>query len=370
MARHGAGVAVGVSGGVDSAVAALLLRDAGYDVRGVFLRLWPGDDPRSCCSPAAERRAAAAAAHLGLPFDVLDLRAEFDARVVEPFVQAYLNGLTPNPCVGCNPFRFARLHEWAAERGVGLISSGHYAALVREEGGAWLRRGRDPGKDQSYMFARVPPEILDAMLLPLGELSKVEVRQRARTAGLALADQQESQEVCFACDGYRGFLRERGVHARRGEIVDESGVPLGEHRGHWEYTVGQRRGLGVVAEKPLFVIERRATRNEVVVGPRERLSTAVVEVDEVDDRGLRWLRAARGASMGSLSVQLRYRSPAVPVEDVDELGGGRLRVTLAAPFEAPAAGQAAVFYEGSVVRAAATLTALSGSRGAPAAARV
>jgi tRNA-uridine 2-sulfurtransferase len=362
MARSGEAVAVGVSGGVDSAVAALLLRDAGYGVRGVFLRLWPGDDPRSCCSPAAERRAAEAAGHLGLPFDVLDLRAEFEARVVEPFVTAYLAGLTPNPCVICNPFRFARLREWAASRGVALVSSGHYAALECHDGESWLRRGRDAGKDQSYMVARVPAEILAALLLPLGELSKREVRERARAAGLALADQQESQEVCFACDGYRGFLRERGVDPRPGEIVDEGGVRLGDHQGHWEFTVGQRRGLGVAAEHPLFVLERRAATNQVVVGPRERLSTTLVAVEDIDERGEVWLRSC-AETPAELTVQLRYRSQAVPVAGLERVRGGRLRVRLAAPFEAPAAGQAAVFYDGQIVRAVGSLAAISGTKG-------
>jgi tRNA-specific 2-thiouridylase len=208
----------------------------------------------------------------------------------------------------------------------------------------------------------VPPEILAALLLPLGELSKREVRERARAAGLALAEQPESQEVCFACDGYRGFLRARGVEPRPGEIVDESGVRLGDHQGHWEFTVGQRRGLGVAAEHPLFVLERRAATNQVVVGPRERLYTAIVEVEDIDDRGLVWLPSPAGTS-AKLSVQLRYRSTGVPVAGLNGIRGGRLQVRLATPFEAPAAGQAAVFYDGPLVRAVGSLAAVSGTTG-------
>jgi len=379
-------VAVGMSGGVDSAVAALLLRDAGHFVQGVFLRLWPGDDPRSCCSPAAERRAAGVADHLGLPFSVLDLRDDFERRVVQPFVAAYLSGLTPNPCVTCNPFRFRRLHEWAAAHGAAAISSGHYAALEWGDGQPWVARGRDAGKDQSYMLAEVPPETLSALLLPLGELTKRVVRERARAAGLAVADQQESQEVCFACDGYRGFLRERGIRPRAGDIVDEAGRPVGSHQGHWEFTVGQRRGLGVAAARPLFVTERRAAENQVVIGPRESLQARVVALNDIDERGWSWLTAGpacagRRSEAGrvGLAVQLRYRSPAVPADAVRLDGDRRLLIELETPFEAAAAGQIGVLYEGRLVRAAGTIGAAAGrsvegpppaagsSRGGPAA---
>jgi tRNA-specific 2-thiouridylase len=356
-----------MSGGVDSAVAALLLRDAGRHVQGVFLRLWPGDDPRSCCSPAAERRAAGVAEQLGLPFHVLDLRAEFERRVVQPFIAAYLSGLTPNPCVTCNPFRFRRLHEWAAAHGAAAISSGHYAALEWSGGQPWIVRGRDAGKDQSYMLAHVSPETLSAMVLPLGGLTKSEVRARARAAGLAVADEQESQEVCFACDGYRGFLRDRGIRPRAGDIVDEAGRPVGSHQGHWEFTVGQRRGLGVAATRPLFVTERRAAENQVVIGPRESLQARVVALDEIDERGWSWLtdrpactgrRSEEGRA--GLAVQLRYRSPAVPSCAVRLDGDRRLLVELETPFEAAAAGQIGVLYEGRLVRAAGAIGSAAG----------
>jgi tRNA-specific 2-thiouridylase len=360
-------VAVGMSGGVDSTVAALLLRDAGHDVLGVFLRLWPGDDPRSCCSPVAERRAADAADHLGIPFSVLDLRDEFERRVVRPFVAAYLSGITPNPCVACNPFRFRRLHEWAAAHGAAAISSGHYAASEWRDGQPWVARGRDAGKDQSYMLAEVPPETLSAMLLPLGKSTKREVRERARAAGLAAADQQESQEVCFACDGYRGFLRERGIRPQAGDIVDEAGRRIGRHQGHWEFTVGQRRGLGVAAAQPLFVTERRAAENQVVVGPRESLQARVVALVGVDERGWSWLTAGRApggrrseAGRAGLAVQLRYRSPAVLVDAVRLEGDRRLLVELETPFEAAAAGQIGVLYEGRLVRAVGTIAVAAG----------
>ncbi len=376
--RHGAGaVAVGVSGGVDSAVAALLLRDAGYRVHAVFLRLWPGDDPRSCCSPSVEARAREVARRLSVPFSVLDLRAEFETHVVTPFVDEYLAGLTPNPCVACNPFRFPALAAWAAERGVDRVASGHYARIEEREGQAWLRRGVDAVKDQSYMLARLPPAVLEALLLPVGEMEKDAVRTVARRAGLPPAETAESQEVCFAVDGYRAFLRGRGVAARPGGFVTESGVEIGRHDGHWEFTVGQRRGLAIGRGEALYVLERRAARNEVVVGPRERLQALQVEVDELDERAVDIVEclapggdrcapgsaapastaAAAGALYGGLllpdgsrlAVQLRYRSPAVPVAAVAAAGRRRARLRLARPFAAAAPGQAAVLYAGDRV---------------------
>lgn len=376
--RHRAGaVAVGVSGGVDSAVAALLLRDAGYRVHAVFLRLWPGDDPRNCCSPSAEARAREVASHLSVPFSVLDLRVEFEMRVVAPFVDEYLAGLTPNPCVACNPFRFPELIAWAAQHGLDRVASGHYARIEEHEGQAWLRRGVDAVKDQSYMLARLPPAVLEALLLPVGEMEKDDVRSMARRAGLPPAETAESQEVCFAVDGYRPFLRGRGVAARPGGIVTESGIEIGRHEGHWEFTVGQRRGLAIGGGEALYVLERWAARNEVVVGPRERLRALQVEVDELDERAVRIVerlaggddRCAPGSAApastapvagavdgglvlpdGSrLAVQLRYRSPAVPVAAVAAAGRQRARLRLARPFDAAAPGQAAVLYAGDRV---------------------
>lgn len=355
---------VAVSGGVDSGVAALLLRDAGHDVHAVFLRMWVGDDPRGCRSMPAEARAAELADHLKLPFSVLDLREEFEEQVVAPFVAAYLDGLTPNPCAVCNRFRFARLRAWAAGRGSEWVASGHYARLLHDEDGPWLLRGLDAAKDQSYVLARLAPTDLQALMLPLGGLTKREVREAARRAGLPSAEAAESQEVCFAVDGYRAFLRRRGVAPRPGRIVDESGAELGVHGGHWEFTVGQRRGLAVGGGKPLYVLERRAGRNEVVVGSRDRLTTIDVEVDELDERavalwdGLRTADDCGGpwaagdpddgrpvpAGDRTIAVQLRYRSPAVAVAAVHDSVGGRLRLRLARPFSAAAPGQTAVFY--------------------------
>jgi tRNA-uridine 2-sulfurtransferase len=369
---------VALSGGVDSAVAALLLRQSGIErLEGAIVSLWPGDDPRSCCGPTAIGRARQTAERLGMAFHVLDDQARFACEVVEPFVKGYLGGLTPNPCVNCNPARLASLVSFADELGLDVVATGHYARLVWRDGEPFVARPRDRGKDQSYMLSTVPPHTLARLAFPLGEATKDEVRQTARAEGLPPADQPESQEVCFAPDGYRLFLEGRGVRPRAGPIVDRGGTVLGEHGGHWLFTIGQRRGLGVSADGPVYVAERQAETNTVVVAPAADLETDAVVVEDVVDRigflessggdqgrvvqgssggGLHARREASGdrgidlpGCLGSLTVQLRYRSRAVAVTALRRIPGRRALVRLAAPFAAPAPGQAAVFYEDEVV---------------------
>ena len=288
------------------------------------------------------QRAARTAAHFGLPHHVLDLEAEFDDLVVDGFVRGYLGGETPNPCVDCNPLRLAALVALADELGARRLATGHYARLVWRDGEPFVARAADRGKDQSYMLWAVPTDVLERLEFPLGDLTKTEVREAAAAAGLEVADEPESQEVCFAVEGYRRFLEGRGVQGADGDVVDGSGAVLGRHRGHWRFTVGQRRGLGVSAAEPLYVVERRAAENEIVVGGREELAVRVVQVRDLVDRGL-------GAGAGDgLEVQLRYRSPAVPVASLRR-GEGRIEVTLQEPFEGLAPGQAAVFYRDDAI---------------------
>ena len=325
---------------MDSAVAALRLIGEGRSLEAATARLWPGTDRRSCCSPGALQRAARTAAQLGLPHHVLDLEDEFEDGVVTRFERGYLAGETPNPCVDCNPLRLAALAVLAGELGLGRLVTGHYASIVWRDGEPYVARAHDHGKDQSYMLWAVPPAVLGILEFPLGELTKGEVRQAAADAGLEVAEEPESQEVCFAGDGYQAFLEERGVASAEGEVVDETGAVLGMHGGHWRFTVGQRRGLGVSAAEPLYVLERRAAENRVVVGGRDRLAVRAVRVRDVLDRGL-------GDGRG-LEVQLRYRSPSVPVTDLRS-DGTEIVVGLDRPFEGLAPGQSAVFYRDDVV---------------------
>lgn len=305
------------------------------------MRSWPGDDERSCCSPGALQRARSTAAALGVPYQVLDLEDEFEEYVVEPFVRGYLAGETPNPCVACNPRRLAALVRLADGLGLAHVATGHYARLVWRDGAPYVARAVDAAKDQSYMLWAVSPDVLARLEFPLGESRKADVRAAAAAADLAVAAQPESQEVCFAVRGYRDFLEGRGVEPRRGAIVDRRGAVLGEHDGHWRFTIGQRRGLALAATTPLYVLARRAATNEVVVGPRAELATDDVALDGVVDRGL-------GDGSG-LAVQLRYRSPEVAVAELRLGAGGAARVRLAEPFEGLAPGQSAVFYRDGVV---------------------
>jgi tRNA-specific 2-thiouridylase len=268
------------------------------------------------------------------------MEAAFDDGVVGPFERDYLAGETPNPCVDCNPLRLAALLALADEVGLERLVTGHYARIVWRDGEPFVARGADRSKDQSYMLWAVPAEVLARLEFPLGESSKIEVRETAADAGLEVAGEPESQEVCFAVDGYQRFLEERGADPAEGDVLDGAGAVLGRHRGHWRFTVGQRRGIGVSAAKPLYVLERRAAGNEIVVGGREALATGSVRLRDVVDRGL-------GDGRG-LEVQLRYRSAAVPVRALRR-DAGELEVTLGEPFEGLAPGQSAVFYRDGVV---------------------
>ncbi len=326
---------------MDSAVTALRLVEQGRALEAAMVRLWPSDDERSCCSPGALQRARQTAAAVGVPFHVLDEASDFAARVVEPFVASYVAGETPNPCVRCNPRRLAALVRLADELGVRRVATGHYARLVWRGGEPYLARAADAVKDQTYMLWAVPPDILARLEFPLGESTKSEVRAAAAAAGLPSATQPESQEVCFAPDGYRGFLESRGAGPARGAVVDIKGRALGEHKGHWRYTIGQRRGLGIASEEPLYVLERRAHHNEVVVGPRQELQVREVAVREMVDRDL--------GDGRDLLVQLRYRSAAVPVAGIERRSAATAVIHLAEEFSGAAPGQSAVFYRDDVL---------------------
>jgi tRNA-specific 2-thiouridylase len=332
-------VAVAMSGGVDSAVA--LLRSA-PDAIGVTLRLWLDPDgpdaERACCSPEAVIAARQTCHSLGIPHVTLDLREEFRRAVVTPFVRGYERGETPNPCIRCNGgFRFAELLAFTERAGAARLATGHYARIVEHRGHRLLGRAADVAKDQSYMLATLSPSRLDRIVFPLGESTKEETRAEASRAGLAVAGRAESQEACFlAGDDYRAFLRRHGLAAAEGAIVDEEGGELGRHSGHWGFTPGQRRGLGVSAPEPLYALRTEPSTNVVVVGPRESLARRRVSV-----AGRLYVPVGHG------DVKLRYRSPAIPA-DVEETARG-FDLQLDAPAFGVAPGQAAVVYEDDAV---------------------
>jgi tRNA-specific 2-thiouridylase len=333
---------VAMSGGVDSAVAAL--RAEGEAV-AVTLELWrdpENDGERSCCSADAVRGARALAHRMGLAHFTLDLRDEFRAGVVEPWLSDHAGGLTPNPCVGCNGHvRLDAMLAFADRLGAATLSTGHYARRTPE---GLLRRAADPEKDQSYMLAALSRASLAKLRFPLGELrSKAEVREIARRAGLPVASKADSQDLCFlAGTGRARFLARHGdLRERPGDIVDRAGRRVGRHRGHHHFTVGQRRGIGIGGEdEPLYVLRTDARANTVTVGPRAALATTRVRV-----RGLRLHVDAAEVD----AVKLRYRSPAVPCSVASD------EIALAEPVHGVAPGQIACLLRGDVVVGCATI---------------
>ncbi len=340
-------VAVAMSGGVDSAVA--LLRAAPNAI-GVTLRLWldprgPSSE-RACCSPDAVIAARETCHSLGLPHVTLDLREAFRDAVVRPFVEGYAAGLTPNPCSRCNgSFRFAELLAFAERAGAAVLWTGHYARTVERDGRRLLARGLDPAKDQSYMLATLDPTLLDRITFPLGAQSKPETRAEAAAGGLAVAERQESQEACFLAGGdYRAFLGRHGLEANDGAIVDEDGREIGRHGGIWRFTPGQRRGIGVAANEPLYALRTDATTNTLTVGPRGSLSSRRVEV-----RGRMYVPVER------VDAKLRYRSDAVPAR-VEQTADGFV-LHLDQPAYAIAPGQTAALYDGDAIVGAGVIEA-------------
>lgn len=341
---------VALSGGVDSAVAALLARREG-EVVAVTLELWSApenDAERSCCSASAVAQARRVAHQMGIPHFTVDLRSEFRAGVVDPFIDGYANGETPNPCVGCNgSLRLDAMLELAERLGAGALATGHYARTAEEghERGPLLRTAADASKDQTYMLAALDPVSLARMRFPLGELTKPEVRRIAADAGLPVAAKPDSQDLCFLAgtDRARFLSRHGGIMPRPGAFVDSAGTVLGEHDGQHLYTVGQRRGLRLAGGQPMFVLEKDAARNRVVVGPREALLT-----DRVSLRSARLHRDGERVDR----VKLRYRSRPLRGRLASSTSSGRhdrLTLELSEPSDAAAPGQLACLMEGELV---------------------
>lgn len=356
LASDNGRVAVAVSGGVDSAVAALLERERGSEVVAVTVKLWADpetDGSKACCSPEAVLGARGLAHSLGLPHLTLDLEEEFRRRVVERFVSGYAEGRTPNPCVLCNgEVRLAAMVDLAERLGAGRLLTGHYARIVEDGDGLLLASGADAAKDQSYMLAALPPELLARLGFPLTELTKGEVRAIAERHGLPVARRAESQDLCFlAGQGKRGFLRRHGgLVDREGDVVDRAGRRLGRHRGHHNFTVGQRRGTGVSINEPAYVIATDAAANTVTIGTREELETRRVRLrDAVLHRD--------GARVDG--VRLRYHSRALPASVGDPAAGRHeaLEVELGEPFAGASPGQTAVLLDGETVVGHGTIAA-------------
>lgn len=339
---------VAMSGGVDSSVAAALMRREGHDVIGVTLKQWVGPDGEmptaGCCTVADAEDARRVAAQLGIPYYVLDYVDAFTAAVVEPFAAAYLAGRTPNPCIECNRrVRFSALFDRMSALGADVLVTGHHARAVRDEEGWHLLRAVDGTKDQSYVLHMLGQEELARVRLPIGELTKPEVRELAADMGLRTAAKPDSQDICFVKSDYRAFLDTVVPDAARpGAVVATDGTVLGNHRGTSRFTIGQRKGLGVAVGEPRYVVDIRPDTAEVVIGAYDELLVEGCEVAEVT------FVAGRPPSSSDVDVKVRYRSKPVP-GTIEPAGGRSWRVSFAEPVPAPAPGQSAVFYDGDEV---------------------
>ncbi len=339
-------IAVAMSGGVDSTVAADRLKKEGHDVFGVTMLLRP-DASRADAEDA--RRAADA---LGVRHYVIDLRDEFNRTVIDYFCREYRQGRTPNPCVLCNRrIKFGALWEKARELGAERMATGHYAGIELKNGRYLLQKGADRKKDQSYFLNRLTQEQLGRTLFPLAQLTKDKVKETAAAMGLPAAERRESQEICFIPDNnYAGFIKKiSGNDFRPGEIIDREGKRLGEHQSILHYTIGQRKGIGLAAPEPLYVTAIDPARNTVTVGGKEDTYT-----DEIVVKDINWIAIAPPQQTIKAKVKVRYRHPEAPA-DVIPLNEQEARIKFSAPVMAVAPGQAAVFYDGETVLGGGTI---------------
>ncbi len=347
-------VVVGMSGGVDSSVTAYLLQKQGFEVIGVTMKLWPQDCAAiledKCCGPQAMRDARGVAHHIGIPHYVVDDQAFFQRKVVDYFAAEYRSGRTPNPCILCNEHvKFGSLLDRARQMGAEFVATGHYARIEKagENGNTrfLLKRGLDRRKDQSYFLFSLRQDQLASSRMPLGALSKAETRALAAELGLKVADKEESMEICFVPENdYGKFLRETmQVAPRQGEIVDTRGRVLGKHTGIENFTIGQRKGIGVAAPKPYYVVALEPEHNRVVVGSNDDLLSGEFVAHDV-----RWIPFDAPPGPVECTVQIRHSHAGAPATVTAE-ENGRVRVRLREPQRAVTPGQAAVFYQDDLV---------------------
>ncbi|HEX2979515.1 MAG TPA: tRNA 2-thiouridine(34) synthase MnmA [Anaerolineaceae bacterium] len=340
-------VVVGMSGGVDSSVAAALLVQQGYSVIGMMLRLWnePGKEAENrCCTPDAMAQARRVAAILGIPFYAIDAQERFRGEVVQYFLDAHREGITPNPCLVCNrKIRWGYLLQHAQTFGAEAFATGHYVRLRTDDDGRYqLMRALDERKDQSYVLSMLSQDQLSRSLFPLGEYTKPHIREIARELKLPVAERADSQDLCFIADrDYRRFLLDHAPDTvRPGPIRDRQGNDLGEHQGLAFYTIGQRKGLGLASSEPIYVLEKNIVENVLVVGPAEELGKDHLEAVEA-----RWIAGEPPAERFRAEVKIRYKADAVPGW-VTIQSNLQFSVDFDCPLRDITAGQAAVVYQG------------------------
>ena len=342
-------VMMAMSGGVDSAVGALMLKKAGYDVKGVTMQLH-GENvslgEQSCSTAKDVEDAARVSAEIGIPFESYHMEADFAKCVIEPFVWAYEHGATPNPCVECNRYmKFARLHQLAKEQGFDYLATGHYARIEEKEGRFLLKKGKDDTKDQSYMLYSLTQEQLSRTLFPLGELPKTETRDIAAKAGFANSQKPDSQDICFVPDGnYARFIE---AYTKKqypeGDFVKPDGTVIGKHQGIIRYTIGQRKGLGIALGAPAYVCKILSEENQVVIGEQKDLFTANLMATDVN-----WIAFDTLQEPIRCKAKTRYRQKE-EWATVSPLPDGKVSVRFDMPLRAITPGQSVVFYDGDYV---------------------
>ena len=343
-------IAVAMSGGVDSSVAAALLSSQGHDVFGLMLRLWsePGQDSNGqnrCCSPESVTQARQVAAILDIPFYVIDARDEFHKNVVEFFIDKYSSGVTPNPCLECNRnIRWGHLMSKALSMGATQLATGHYARIKKSKGKWQLLRGRDSNKDQSYALSMLGQSELERTLFPVGQHTKTKIRSLANDFGLPVAQRQDSQDLCFLADkDYRRFMQDYAPQSLEpGPIMNSCGETLGQHKGLPLYTIGQRKGIGVSASEPLYVLSKNKADNTLVVEKRSRLGKKHLKATRVN-----WISGDTTQNKIRAGVQIRYTATAVSAW-ITPINNSKVEVDFDHPINDITPGQAAVFYQDSV----------------------
>lgn len=342
----GDGVAVGMSGGMDSSAAALILHERGLDVVGVTLKFFCLSDrtlsPRACCSGDSIRCAKAVCNRLGIPHTIIDVEKQFDEKVIRYFLREYRSGRTPNPCIVCNEkIKFPALSAFADRMGLRWIATGHYAGLSpRKDRSVLLRAAADRTKDQSYFLYRVAAKHLARAIFPVGDMRKAETVEKVSRLGYTGGKKQESQDICFLPDGDIGAFIAGHLGTREGEVVDMEGKIIGRHRGHFYYTIGQRRGLGIPGDAPMYVRDIDATRNRVVLAPAEELFSRTVRFAQLKLR-------SRDPRI-PLEAKIRYRHGPAPLESVSRKDGS-MAVRFREPQRAVTPGQSIVLYRNDCV---------------------